>query len=450
LFTKHNRHNTRPGHGANINGLQKRRAVSCCGVFLGALCVVIGIGSQAATEMLDQVVAIVDDDVVMASELRERLATVSENLRSREIEMPPEDELIRETLDRLILENIQMQMGDRFGVRISDAQLDAAMARVANQNGLTSEQFSMALQEEGRSFTALREDIRHEMVIQRVQSGNVNQLIEISDQEISNYLATEEGQKLVEPEYRIVHALLPLTASASEAEAESSRAYCEKLVERIQGGEAFDKVISVSSGEYAFSGGDLGWRKLGDLPSIFQDVAQTLDPGETGDLFRSPSGWHIVAMVNRRGGGELTVKQTKVRHILVKPSEILTEAQAGALVADLKARAEAGEDFTALAREYSEDIGSAAEGGDLGWTSPGQMVPEFENTMASTEIGTISNPVQSQFGWHILEVLDRREKDVTEDMRRAQVREFLHGRKYQEELDVWLRKIRDEAFVDIK
>jgi peptidyl-prolyl cis-trans isomerase SurA len=405
---------------------------------------------QAATEMLDQVVAVVDDDVIMASELRERLAAVTENIKAQEAEAPPEDVLIRETLDRLILESIQLQMGDRYGVRISDAQLDAAMARIAAQNRLTPEQFAALLEQEGRSFAELRENIEREMIIQRVQQGNVNQLIQISDQEVANYLSTEEGQKLVQPEYRIVHALLPISSEASAAEIEKSREYCEGLVKRIQGGESFEAVISASPDEYTFTGGDLGWRKLADLPSIFQDVAPTLKRGETADLFQSPSGWHIVRMADQRGGGDLTISQTKVRHILVKPSEILTDDQARQRMVDIKARIAAGEDFEALAREFSEDIGSAAEGGELGWTSPGQMVPEFENTMASTEIGVVSPPFRSQFGWHILEVLDRREKDMSDEMRRAQVEEFLHNRKYQEELDAWLRKIRDEAFVDIK
>ena len=403
----------------------------------------------AATEMLDQVVAIVDDDVVMASELRERISLMTETLRSRGGEMPPEDLLIRETLDRLILESIQLQMGDRFGVRIADAQLDMAMTRLAAQNRMTLDQFRVLLENEGRSYNEMREGVRREMVMQRVQSGNVNQRVQISEQEIDNYLATEEGQKMVQPEYRIVHALLPLSSETQEAEVEATRAHCEALIVRIRNGEAFDEVISSSTGRYTFTGGDLGWRKLDDLPSIFQDVAPTLEVGATADLFRSASGWHIVNLVDRTGA-KTTVRQTQVRHILLKPSEILSDNQAEALAAELKERVEGGEDFASLAREYSEDIGSAAEGGDLGWTNPGQMVPEFENMMASTEVGSISPPVRSQFGWHILEVLDRRDQDMSEAMRRGQIREFLHGRKYQEELDAWLRKIRDEAFVDIK
>jgi peptidyl-prolyl cis-trans isomerase SurA len=314
---------------------------------------------------------------------------------------------------------------------------------------MTPEQFAAVLEQDGGSYLELRENIRREMTIQRVQQGSVNQQVQITPQEIDNYLATEEGQKLVQPEYRIIHALLPIPANSTDADVSESQAYCEGLVQRIQAGEAFENVVSASTGKYTFTGGDLGWRKLDDVPSIFQEVAQTLAPGETADLFRSPSGWHIVQMADRRGS-DLTISQTKVRHILIKPSEILSDDKARELAAELKSRAESGEDFGGLAREYSEDIGSAAEGGDLGWTSSGQMVPEFENMMASTPIGEISAPVRSQFGWHILEVLDRRDKDVTQDMRRAQIEEYLHGRKFEEELEVWLRKIRDEAFVDIK
>lgn len=418
-------------------------------LLIAALIAIASATARGETEMLDQVVAIVDDDVIMASELRERVTTVSQSLNARGGELPAEDEIIREVLDRLILESIQLQMGERFGVRIADAQLDAAMARLAAQNRMTPEQFAAVLEQDGRSYLELRENIRREMTIQRVQQGSVNQEVKITAQEIDNYLSTEEGQKLVQPEYRIVHALLPIPSDATEAEVSQSQSYCEALVQRIQGGEDFAEVVSASTGKYTFTGGDLGWRKLDDVPSIFQDVAQTLKTGETADLFRSPSGWHIVHMADRRGN-DMTISQTKVRHILIKPSEIRSDEQARELAGELKSRIEGGEDFGVLAREYSEDIGSAAEGGDLGWTSSGQMVPEFENTMESTPIGEISPPLRTQYGWHILEVLDRRDKDVTEDMRRAQIEEYLHGRKFQEELDVWLRKIRDEAFVDIK
>ncbi|WP_290741832.1 peptidylprolyl isomerase [Haliea sp.] len=414
-----------------------------------AATLLLGSQVQAQTQILDQVVAIVDDDVIMASELRERVAAITQSLQSRGVELPPEDVLIRETLDRLILESIQLQLGNRVGARISDAQLNQAMERVAAQNRMSLAEFSAALEQQGQSYAAMREQVRREMIIQRVQAGNVNQRIQISEQEVRNFLASPEGQKLTQPEYRILHALLPLPEDAPGSEVEAARTYLNGLLRRIRAGEPFDQVISSNDGRYAFSGGDLGWRKLEDLPSLFSDVAPSLEVGATSDPIRSPSGLHLINLADMQGGEQM-VNQTRVRHILIQPSEIMTEEQAEARARELRNRILEGEDFAELARQYSKDIGSAAEGGDLGWTTPGQMVPEFEAAMADTAVGEISEPVKSQFGWHILEVMERREQDMTAQAIRNRATEALHQRKYEEELDAWLRKIRDEAFVDIK
>jgi peptidyl-prolyl cis-trans isomerase SurA len=324
------------------------------------------------------------------------------------------------------------------------------MERVAAQNRMSLEEFRQALEAQGESFTAMREQVRREMLIQQVQRGNVNQRIQLSEQEVENFLESSEGQKLVQPEYRVLHALLPLDSEASEAEVQAAREHVQSLLRRIRAGEDFGEVVSASGGEYTFTGGDLGWRKLEDMPSLFADVAPELDKGETSDPIRSPSGWHLVHMADRQGGGEQIVSQTRVRHILIRPSEILTPEEAREKVAELKSRIEAGEDFAELAREHSEDIGSATEGGDLGWTMPGQMVPEFEAAMNDTPVGELSEPVRSQFGWHLLEVLERREQDMSQQAMKNRAMEVLHQRKYEEELDAWLRKLRDEAFVDIK
>ena len=405
--------------------------------------------SHAATQILDQVVAIVDDDVIMSSELRERLAAVTESLKARAIDMPPEDELVRETLDRLILESIQIQKGVRVGVRISDAQLNGSMQRIAAQNGMSLEEFSQRLEAEGQSYVDMREQVRREMILQRVQSGNVNQRIQITPQEVDNFLATAEGQKLTQAEYRLVHALLPVAPGASEQEVAEAQRYVEQALQQINSGAPFDSVVSAGNGKYTFSGGDLGWRKLNDLPSLFGNVAPELDVGETSEVIRSESGFHLINLVELRGGEQI-VAQTQVRHILVKPSEILNDDEAFKLVEQLKIRVEGGENFAELAKEYSGDIGSAQEGGELGWASPGQMVPEFEEAMDNTAVGSLSEPVRSQFGWHLLEVEGRRDQDMTELAVRGKARDHLHQRKYQEELDAWLRRIRDEAFVDIK
>lgn len=417
---------------------------------LAAAALLFSAQGRAQMEMLDQVVAIVDDDVIMASELRERVQAVTETLQTRGVELPPEDVLIRETLDRLILESLQLQLAQRVGVRVTDAQLNAAMERMAAQNRMGLEEFRQALEAQGESYAAMREQIRRELLIQQVQRGNVNQRIQLSEQEVDNFLASSEGQKLVQPEYRILHALLPLESGASDAEVQAARDHAAGLVRRIRAGGDFGEVVSASQGRYTFTGGDLGWRRLEDLPSLFADVAPELGRGETSDPIRSPSGWHLVHMADVQGTGEQMVSQTRVRHILIRPSEILTPEEARDKVADLKARIQAGEDFAELARKHSEDIGSAAEGGDLGWTMPGQMVPEFEAAMRATAVGELSEPVRSQFGWHLLEVQERREQDMSQQAMKNRAMEVIHQRKYEEELDAWLRKLRDEAFVDIK
>ena len=423
------------------------RALLVAATMTGLL--VIAPGLRAATELVDQVVAIVDDDIIMASELRERIEALKENLNSRGIELPPEDTLIRETLDRLILESIQLQKGLRVGVRISDAQLNSAIANIAAQNRMTQEEFIAALEQAGQSYPQMREQVRREMIIQRVQGGNVNQRIQITPKEVDNFLATKDGKKLTQSEYHLLHGLLPVSPDASTQEEADARAYVEQVLKKVRAGQPFQEVMSSKTGKYRFTGGDLGWRKAEDLPSLFSDIAPTLPKGATSDPIRSPSGFHLIYMEDLRGGEQI-VAQTEVRHILVKPSEILTDDQARELVESLRTRALDGEDFGDLAREYSEDIGSAQEGGELGWTIPGQMVPEFQAAMDVTAVGEISEPIRTQFGWHILMVEGRREQDMTSDAIRKKAADYLHNRKYQEELDAWLQQIRDEAFVDIK
>ena len=405
--------------------------------------------AQAATEVIDQVVAIVDDDIIMASELRERVNALTQSLQSRGVQMPPEDTLIRETLDQLILENIQLQMGRRAGVRIPDEEINRATQRIAAQNRMSLEQFQAALQSRGQSYENMREQVRREMIIRRVQMGNINQRVQITEEEVGNFMSTREGQNLTQPEFRLLHALIALPSDASPEQVSAASNQAEAALSRIRAGTDFAQAVQDSTSPYPFTGGDLGWRKLADLPSLLSDVAPALKPGETSEPIRSDSGFHIINLVEVRGR-EQVVTQTKARHILIKPSEIMTDAQAQALAANLRARILAGEDFSELAQEYSEDIGSAQEGGELGWTTPGQMVPEFEATVQKTPVGEIAEPVRTQFGWHVVKVEGRRDKDMSDLATRNKAMDYVHNRKYQEELDAWLRQIRDEAFVDIK
>lgn len=419
------------------------------GLCLGLSLFLAGAFSQAATQMLDSVVAIVEDDVIMASELRERLAVLKENMEIQGREPPPQEILVRQTLDRLILESIQLQMGGRAGVRISDAQLNSALNRIAAKNQMTLDQFRVQLERTGKSYQQMREDVRRELIIQRVQGGNVNQRIQITDQEVDNFLESDEGKQMTAEEYHLVHALLPVSGAEGSEQDRAAAEYVNEVYGRIEAGGAFRDEVSAVSGDFVFTGGDLGWRKRDSLPSLFRDVAPELKIGETSEPIRSPSGYHLIFLAEKRGG-EMVIQQTHVRHILLKPSAIRSDDETRQLAADLRQDVIDGEDFEALAREYSEDIGSAQEGGDLGWSSPGQMVPEFQNVMDSTELEAVSQPFRSEFGWHILQVLERRQEDVSNTVVRNRAMEMLHQRKYQEELDAWLRKIRDEAFVDIK
>lgn len=403
--------------------------------------------ASADVQTLDSVVAIVDDDVILATELQERLTMVSEGLERRGVAAPSAEVLYRETLDRLIMESIQLQLANRYGVRIPDAQLDDAMGRMAASNGLNLEQFRAAIEGQGQSYVAMREEIRREMMIQRVQQGNVNRNIQISQQEIDNFLATEEGEAMTQPEFRVVQALLETGRDDSDDVLAAKEAFVDGVLASILDGKPFEEAVATME-PYVFKGGDLGWRKIGDIPSMFAGVIPELKAGDTAKV-KSGAGFHLVYLVDERGRERL-VAQTQVRHILIKPTEVLAETEALDLIKNLRQRILDGEDFAGIAKEYSDDIGSAQEGGELGWTNPGQMVPEFETAMAGADIGVITEPVKSQFGWHILEVTGRRDQNVAEEMRQRQVANYLHQQKYDEELEAWLRKIRDEAFVDIK
>ncbi|MEC8632995.1 MAG: peptidylprolyl isomerase [Pseudomonadota bacterium] len=396
---------------------------------------------------LDSVIAIVDEDIIMASEVSERIEQIKMSAEQRGITLPDDETVLQETLDRLILESIQLQLADRYGVRVPDAQLDQSMAQIAAQNGMTLEQFRDALSQTGQSYIEMRASIRDELAIQRVQQGSVMQDINITEKEIDNFMVTEEGMALTEPEYRVLQALLPISRSDNEVQRAAKEEYLDGVLANILGGADFSEAVSVQ-GPHIFQGGDLGWRKLSDIPSMFADIIPSLKAGDTGKV-QSNSGLHLVHLAEARGLERL-IEQTKVRHILVTPNEVLDDEAARDFTIGLRERVKNGESFSELAKEYSDDIGSAQEGGELGWTNPGQMVPEFEAAMASAEIGVVTEPIRSEFGWHILEVTGRRTEDFAEQLKRNQVANYLREAKYEEELDNWLRKIRDEAFVDIK
>ncbi|MBK6288468.1 MAG: peptidylprolyl isomerase [Gammaproteobacteria bacterium] len=420
-------------------------------IMILACCAGIAGGARAQTQPLERVVAIVDDDIILASEYQDRLQQVRDNVAKQGVEAPPPEVLARQVLDRLILERIQLQMGERAGVRISDAQLNEALSGMASQNGMGLDQFRASVEAQGGSYNALREQVRQEMIISRVQQGNVRSRVQVTEQEVNDYLSSEEGQKRTSAVYHIGHLLLPLAKEATLEQENEARAYIETLRTRLAGDETFERFMKApDKSRYALSGGDLGWRLAGDLPGIFLETVPALKVGEISEPVRSASGLHLVKLFEKRGGSGQMTQQTLVRHILIKPSEIRSDEQAQLLATKLHDRIVAGEDFAKLAREFSDDIGSAQEGGSLGWTSAGQMVPAFEQVMNQTGAGEVSAPFKSEFGWHVLKVEERRTEDLSEELRRNQARNILFGQKYDDELNTWLQKIRDEAFVEIK
>ncbi|MCX2834104.1 peptidylprolyl isomerase [Microbulbifer thermotolerans] len=417
---------------------------------LVALCALVATAASAQVQTLDRVVAVVDDDVVMASELQQRLNTIMSQIQAQQVQAPPIDILRRQVLEQLIIERLQLQMAARAGVTISEAELDQAIARVQQNAGMSPEAFRQQLAADGISMKNFRHQIRQEMLIRRVEQGSVNRRIQITDQDIDNFLRSKEGEFWKSPQYELGHILIPVNSSAPADEVKKAREKAEQLARQAREGADFRRLaIANSAGQNALSGGDLGWRKTVELPTLFADALEGLKVGDVTDPFRSDAGFHLLKIHAQRGATEQVVEQTKVRHILIKPSAILSDDDAYNKLVELRKQIEKGADFAKLARENSEDIGTMLQGGDLGWSMPGQFVPEFTQAMNNTPVGQISMPFRSQFGWHILKVEGRRKQDMTDQYIRNQAANLLRNRRYEEELQNWRREIRDQAYVEI-
>lgn len=406
---------------------------------------------NAQTQPLDKVIAVVDDDVVMASEIHQRVQMVMAQLQSKQTQAPPMNVIQRQVLDQLILESLQLQIGDRVGVTISDQELDQAIARMRTANNFSEAQFQEQLQKDGLSLGALRDQIRRDMIIDRVQKGSVNRRIKVTEQEVKNFLKSKQGQFWASPDYNLGHMVIPVPSSASEVEQNQLKAKAEDIYQRLNNGEDFRRVaVSESKGRDALKGGDMGWRKLAQLPDLFANGVRDLEAGEITQPLRSGAGYHILKVYGKRGNTEQMIDQSKVRHILLKTTAILDDQQAEAKLSEIRQQILDGEDFGELAKEYSDDTGSVLSGGDLGWSLPGKFVPEFEKTINATEIGEVSKPFRSQFGWHILIVDERRRQDMSEQVRTNQATRLLRDRRFEEERINWLQDLHRKAFIDIR
>ncbi|MCS5548186.1 MAG: peptidylprolyl isomerase [SAR86 cluster bacterium] len=431
------------------NKYQKKFALSLTiGLFL---CLFYVEKIEAKIELLDRVVAVVDSGVVMESQLNQRVQDIIGRLRSDGIELPPKEVLEEQILERLIIEEIQLQIGDQAGVKISDAELNRALSMIASENSMNLEQFKESLDANNGSYVKLRDQVRKELIIQRVQRGKVGANIEISEQEIENFLNSEEGRSKLAEQYNVQQILLSLSSSAPENEVNLVKEKGADLIERYKEGESFEKLAATySSDQNALEGGSLGWRKSSELPSLFSNVVVKMKVGEISELIRSGAGFHIIRLSEKRGDVVKFEDQTLVRHILIQSSEIRSENQTKELINEIHQELIDGEDFKQLARQHSEDPGSKMEGGELGWSSPDSFDPAFEAVMNSVDIGEMSKPFQSSFGWHILEVLDRRNEDISDDVRKNRAYSIIFNRKFEQELQRTLIELRSESYVDIK
>jgi peptidyl-prolyl cis-trans isomerase SurA len=399
---------------------------------------------------LDRIVAVVNDDVITRHELDERVGLAVRQLQKQGTPLPATGILEKQVLERMILDMLQEQFAKETGVRVNDVQLDRTLQRIAQNNNFSSlDEFRAKLEQEGVDFKKFREEIRDEIVSTQLREREVDSKLVISDSEIDNYLAAQDRQPGSGEEYLLSHILVLVPEQASADKIQASQQRAEQALAQLHNGADFAQVAAgFSDASDAMKGGSLGWRPSERLPALFLDALKNMHPGDVSPVLRSSNGFHIIKLVEQRSKGEpVMVTQTHVRHILIKTSEQVPEDQAKKRLLEIRQRIENGADFGDQAKRYSED-GSAEQGGDLGWISPGDTVPEFEEAMNALQPGQISEPVQTSFGWHLVQVLERRTADVSAEQKRQQARAAIHALKSDEAWEDWLRQLRDRAYVE--
>jgi len=403
-------------------------------------------------ELLDKVAAVVNDGIVLQSELDDQVVVIAQRLQQQGLELPPQSVLRQQVLERLVLQEIQMQRAKRAGIRVNDEQLNAALADVAQRNGIPLQQLPEALAQQGIEYAAYRDGIRKELTLSILRNRDVIQKINVAPRELEQFLEKQKGRPSELNEYNLSHILVAVPQAATTSQLEEASRRATDVYERAKKGEDFSRLaVAYSNSQTALEGGSLGWRKGPEIPTVLADLVTGLKPGEVSEPLRTPSGYHIVRFNEVRGADVQTVvQQVHARHILLKPTEIQDDATVEQRLRTVRERIGKGEDFAAVAKVLSEDPGSASEGGDLGWTGPGTFVPEFEKALDTLAENEISQPFRTQFGWHIIQLLGRREFDNTDELRRQRAFMQLRESKADEETELWLRRLRDEAYVEAK
>ncbi|MEI6227706.1 MAG: peptidylprolyl isomerase [Methylophilaceae bacterium] len=414
--------------------------------------VCINVSTQAAEVVkIDRIVAIVDQTVVTEQELESRIRTVTAQLQKQGTELPPENILRKQILERLISDTLQLQYAAQSGLKVDDSQLDKTIERIAEQNQLTLTEFADALAKDGVSMGKFRADIRNEITIARLREREVDSRVNVSESEIDNFLTTQASSNENQDEYEIAHILIRTPEEGATEDVQKAKAKVDEVIKALQAGTNFSKVsASFSDAPNALEGGSLGWKSSTQMPALFLDALKNMQVGTVSEVLRSPNGFHILKLISKRGGSSpLVIEQTHARHILIKLSEVTSENEGKKKIDLIKERLDNGEKFEVLARQFSED-GSASNGGDLGWVNPGDTVPLFEKAMNELKDGQISSTVRTPFGWHVIQVLERRKQDMSKEAARLKARQEIRKRKSEEAYQDWVRELRDRAFVELR
>jgi peptidyl-prolyl cis-trans isomerase SurA len=431
-----------------IQNFSSNTVAFCTGLLI--LCLTAPLLAQQRV-LLDKVVAIVDRDVVLQSELINRMNDIRRSAQASGQPLPPENQFREEILDTLILENIQMQFAERASIRYDDDTINQILARMAGDNNLSFEEYVRQLESQG-VYLRTREAVRKQMTLQELQRGAVNSRIHVTEQEIDNFLNSEMGQAVVAADYLIDHILVEASPSDTDQLRRAKLAFAADMVAKLEEGQSIvqTRTEAIQTGTFPIGGTNFAWRKLDQLPTLFADAVEPLDVGEIAGPIEAGNGFHIIQLRDKRGGTEQIVKQTNIRHIMLAPNEIRDEQQTIELIHEFRERiVEDGEDFASIARQNSDDASSVVAGGDLDWVSEGGMPLEMEQVINELEVGEVSEPFRTQLGWHIAEVLGRRETDLSQDYTRSQAYNTLRSRKFDMELQNWLIEIREEAFVEV-
>ncbi|MDZ7644778.1 MAG: peptidylprolyl isomerase [Woeseiaceae bacterium] len=401
-------------------------------------------------EMLDGIAAIVNEGVVLQSELREQTEAIRQRARAEDLRLPPTDVLREQVLERLVVERIQLQRAERFGIQVSDQMVNTTLARLAEQNGVPFERLPEELAATGVDYADYRRDVRKQLTIEQLRQIDVIRRINVAPREIQQCIADIENNVVGNSEYDLSHILISVPENATTEQIAAAEARANEVHTALDDGADFGEMaVRYSDSQTSLEGGNLGWRKGDQLPTIFSDIVGTMAEGEYSEPMRAVSGFHIVKINNVRGVNQKSeIEQMHIRHILVTPNEIIDDATARQQLEDAVERIEGGESFAEVAKLLSDDPGSAQEGGDMGWKGPGTYVPEFEEVAQNAEIGEVTDPFRTRFGWHILEVMGKRTYDNTEDLKRSNCEQRVRNSKLADETELWLRRIRDEAYVE--